>query len=33
VLSDDIFEPPAERILQTEVVMTIFDGRMVFSRI
>ncbi len=31
VLSDNIFQPPFERILETEVVMTVFDGRVVYQ--
>jgi predicted amidohydrolase YtcJ len=33
VLSDDIFQPPAERILQTRVLITVFNGRIVFNQL
>ncbi len=32
VLSEDIMTVPAERILDTEVVMTIVGGRVVYRR-
>lgn len=32
VLSQDVFEPPPERILETEVTMTVFDGKVVYEK-
>jgi len=32
ILSENIFEIPSERILTTEVLATIFDGRIVFGK-